>query len=216
MDTTPDNEHDVADDPSAPTSAPASAPGSGPRTGRIERQLARRRQRERLIGILIAVLGIAVLVVAVIALRNPHHGATAAGTDTHQSTPQPAPSVPASGASAPASGSGSGPSSGTSTGTSSIVGSKPLIVLNQTTTPDLAAQAAQRFEHAGWRVSSTQEGYQNDVITTTAYYDPAIAGAKRAALALQRQFATIHRVAQRFPQLPAGPVVVVLTTDYAA
>jgi hypothetical protein len=97
-----------------------------------------------------------------------------------------------------------------------VTGSQPLIVLNQTTTPDLAQQAAARFRSGGWRVTSAQEGYQNDVITTTAYYDPAISGAQRAAQALARQFPTIDRVAERFPELPAGPVVVVLTTDYTS
>ena len=61
-----------------------------------------------------------------------------------------------------------------------------------------------------------QEGYQNDVITTTAYYDPAVPGAQKAAQALARQYPTIHRVAEKFPELPAGPVVVVLTTDYSS
>ena len=182
--------------------------------GRIARQLARRRRRERVIGVLIAVLGVAVLVVAFVALRNPRHAATAAGTDTRASSPavsrSSAPSSNSSStSSAPPSGSGS-------TSSAPGVGSKPLIVLNQTTTPDLAAQAAQRFRSGGWTVDSTQEGYQNDVITTTAYYDPSIPGALRAANALRRQYATIHRVAERFAELPAGPVVVVLTTDYSS
>ncbi len=195
--------------------APVAPSGTTRRSGRVQRQLARRRQRERVIGILIGVLGIAVLVIAFLALRNPHQSATAAGTDTHQSVPQttsPSGGAGSSSSTSPSSGSSSGSSS---TSTPGAIGSKPLIVLNQTTTPDLAQQAAQRFKRAGWSVSSTQEAYQNDVITTTAYYDPAVAGAKRAALALQRQFATIHRVAERFTQLPAGPVVVVLTTDYS-
>jgi cytoskeletal protein RodZ len=216
MDKTPNSEHnsenDAADDVAAGSSTRTPPPrrsGTGMRTGRFERQLARRRQRERLIGVLIAVLGVAVLVVAFLALRNHHQAATAAGTDTHQSTPQPSPSVSSSSTSTSSSGA---PSSGSP----KVIGSKPLVVLNQTTTTGLAQQAAARFKHGGWRVTSAQDGYQNDVITTTAYYDPAVAGAKRAALALRRQFATIHRVAARFPQLPTGPVVVVLTTDYSA
>ena len=189
---------------------PEHAQRRGPRAprGRLARQLARRRRRERIIGILIAVLGIAVLIVAVIALRHPRHAATAAGSDTHKSTP----SVPSS--VVPSSSPSTAPSASSSTG--SAIGSEPLIVLNQTATPDLASQAAQRFRSGGWRVTSAQEGYQNDVITTTAYYDPNVAGAQRAAKALRRQFATIHRVAARFSQLPAGPVVVVLTTDYSS
>jgi hypothetical protein len=177
--------------------------------GRVARQLARRRRRERVIGILIAVLGVAVLIVAFVALRHPHQTATAAGSDTRKHTPSGAPSL------APSSPLSLSPSSSTSPGASAI-GSKPLIVLNQTTTPDLAAQAAQRFRTGGWHVASTQEGYQNDVITTTAYYDPNIPGAQRAANALRKQYTTIHRVAERFPELPAGPVVVVLTTDYSS
>ncbi len=214
MDNLPNSENDSADDVTVDPSTRTPAAGRGgarPRAGRFERQLARRRQRERIIGILIAVLGVAVLVVAFIALRNPHHAATAAGSDTHQSTPQSSPSGSPSVATSTTTSTGTPSSS-----TPSVIGSQPLIVLNQTTTTDLAHQAAQRFKHAGWHVTSTQEGYQNDVITTTAYYDPATPGAKRAALALQRQFATIHRVAERFAELPAGPVVVVLTTDYAA
>jgi hypothetical protein len=177
--------------------------------GRVARQLARRRRRERVIGILIAVLGIAVLIIAFVALRHPHQAATAAGSDTRKTTPSTSPSL------APSSPLSLSPSSSTNSGASAI-GSKPLIVLNQTTTPDLAAQAAQRFRSGGWRVTSTQEGYQNDVITTTAYYDPNVTGALRAANALRNQYSTIHRVAERFPELPAGAVVVVLTTDYSS
>jgi hypothetical protein len=176
--------------------------------GRVARQLARRHRRERIIGILIAVLGIAVLIVAVIALRHPRQAATAAGSDTRKSTPSAPNSV------IPSTSTSTSPSVSGSNGT--VTGSQPLIVLNQTTTPDLAAQAAQRFRSGGWRVTSTEENYQNDVITTTAYYDPNVSGARQAANALQKQFSTIHRVAARFPQLPPGPVVVVLTTDYSS
>lgn len=188
-----------------------------PRPGRVQRQLARRHRRDRIVGVLIALLGVAVLIVAVLALRNPRQSPTGAGSDTHSITP-PAPSSPLT--LSPSSGALSGstsPSSGAPSGSSSHpAAAEPLIVLNQTTTSGLAHQAAARFRSGGWQVTSVQEGYQNDVITTTAYYDPAIAGAERAAEALARQYPTIHRVAERFPELPAGPVVVVLTTDYTS
>ena len=141
---------DPADETPADPWTPAPvAHGTGTRrSGRVQRQLARRRQRERIIGILIGVLGIVVLVIAFLALRNPHHAATAAGTDTHQSTPQtvavrehrleyvdePRPVRRPRASRAPSD-------------------RKPLIVLNQTTTADLAQQAAQRFKRAGWQVS---------------------------------------------------------------
>ena len=190
-------------------------------------------------------LGVVVLIVAILALRNPHTTGTAAGTDTRATTP----SAPASTATSPSastgksgshsgghsgpksganSGAGSGAHSGTNSGSgstapasaSSAIGSQPLIVLNDTSTADLAQQAAQRFEGAGWNVTSYDENYCNEIASTVAYYDPGVAGAKRAAEALQRQFPTIKRVAPRFAPaaggdpLPSGPVVVVLTTDY--
>lgn len=185
-------------------------PWLGHRTprGRVARQVARRHRRERIAGILIAVLGVAVLVVAFVALRQPKTTGTAAGSDTRVVSPAPSPSGGTAGHS----------SSKTSSSSSShhLAVAKPLIVLNQTTTPDLGQQAASRFHAGGWPISSVQENYQNDVITTTAYYDPATAGAEHAAQALVRQYPTIHRVAARFTQLPAGPVVVVLTSDYSS
>jgi len=55
----------------------------------------------------------------------------------------------------------------------------------------------------------------NDIVSTCAYFDPADPGAEAAARALQAQFPTIKRVAPKFAQLPAGPIVVVLTRDYS-
>ena len=96
-----------------------------------------------------------------------------------------------------------------------MVGSLPLVVLNNTTTPNLARDAAQRFDAAGWQVTSYDENYRNDILSPAAYYDPSVPGAKAVATALQRQFPTIKRVVPKFQGLPAGPVVVVLTTDYS-
>jgi len=47
------------------------------------------------------------------------------------------------------------------------------------------------------------------------YYDPAIPNALAAARRLQQQFPTIKRVVPRFAELPPGPLVVVLTSDFA-
>jgi hypothetical protein len=54
----------------------------------------------------------------------------------------------------------------------------------------------------------------NDIISTCAYYDPDVSGAKAAAQALRTQFPVIQRVQPKFAELPSGPVVVVLTPDY--
>jgi hypothetical protein len=103
-----------------------------------------------------------------------------------------------------------------STSAAAGVGSQPLVVLNQGLLAGTAEAAARRFEAVGWKVTSTNENYVNDVVTTTAYYDPNVSGAQSAADALQRQFPTIHRVTARFDNLePDAPVVVVLTSDYS-
>ena len=169
----------------------------------MARRLARRRHWERLAGALIAVLGVAVLVVAIIALRNPKQPSTRAGTDTR---------VVTSTVSAPTGSTSTSPSKGSSK--RAAIGSQPLIVLNDTGTANLASNAAARFERGGWTVTNYDENYSNDIVSTCAYYDPAVKGSKAAAQALRRQYPTIKRIAARFPQLPSGPVVVVLTADY--
>ena len=84
-------------------------------------------------------------------------------------------------------------------------------------TPHLAEQASKRFESGGWTVTKF-DNYQNDIISTCAYYDPDVSGSKAAAQALQKQFPTIKRVEPQFSELSSwnSPVVVILTPDYQA
>jgi hypothetical protein len=89
-----------------------------------------------------------------------------------------------------------------------------LIVLNSTSKSGLAETAAARFKAGGWTVSSTGN-LVNNIISTCAYYDPNVPNAQAAATALQVQFPAIKRVVAKFDGLPAGPVVVVLTSDYS-
>jgi len=162
------------------------------------------------------VVGVAVLIVAILALRNPKEASTAAGTDTRVSTVAPSVTPTSSATTSKSKSPTKKPTtSATSTAPSSAIGSKPLIVLNDTTTPDLAKDAANRFEGGGWNVTTFDENYSNNIISTAAYYDPDISGAEKAAKALQRQYPTIKRVVARFAELPAGPIVVVLTSDYS-
>jgi hypothetical protein len=90
----------------------------------------------------------------------------------------------------------------------------PLVVLNSTTTTGLADTAKQRFEQGGWTVTST-DNITNDILSTCAYYDPSDPANQAAALQLQQQFPAIKRVKERFAELPSGPIVIVLTTDYS-
>ncbi len=177
--------------------------------------MARRRRRERTVGILVVCLGIVVLVVALFALREPKgHVSTAQGSNpsnvakhsqssSAKTSPKPHPSAHVASSSRHA------------------ARPVPLIVLNNTSTPKLAEQAAKRFQTGGWTITMWGT-YHNDIASTCAYYDPNAAGAKAAAEALQAQYPTIKRVEPRFTPdagtdpLPAGPVVVVLTSDYSA
>jgi LytR cell envelope-related transcriptional attenuator len=165
--------------------------------------------------VLVICLGIAVLVVAIIALHEPngHVSAQVGSSSVGKKTTTPA--KPTSSARKPSRSSqprnGDTKSSGAASG---AVKDVPLIVLNNTTVTGLAKQAAERFEQGGWTVTRFAN-YQNDIASTCAYYDPAAAGAKAAAKALQRQYPTIKRIKERFAELPSGPVVVVLTPDYS-
>jgi hypothetical protein len=152
-----------------------------------------------------------VAVVAIVALREPTgHGATALSAKATVATTAKRSPTPTRRAS-----SSSSSSKATDSHSGSAVKNVPLIVLNNTTTLGLAHQAAQRFEHGGWTVTH-YDNLRNEILSTCAYYDPNVAGAKAAATALQAQYPTIKRVEPKFVGLPSGPVVVVLTPDYSA
>ena len=171
-------------------------------------------------------LGAVVLVIAIFALRNPksHVTAGSVGATTVVSSPTGSPTArtsksgsTASAKPAHAATSAQSSASGSSSNTPATTGARSvtLVVLNNTETAGLAKQAANRFEAGGWTVSSTGN-LSNNIISTCAYYDPAVAGAKDAAEALRAQFPTIKRVKARFAELPSGPLVVVLTPGYSS
>ncbi|MBV9594145.1 MAG: LytR C-terminal domain-containing protein [Actinobacteria bacterium] len=182
----------------------------------------RRRQLDRIAGATLALIGVAVLVVALLALRQPKGREAAQTTVTVTSTTSaastPTSNSAASSSSAPASSSASHASSSASAPASSSAAtadkSLPLLVLNNTNKSGLAETAANRFRAGGWTVSSTGN-LDNDIASTCAYYDPSVSGAQAAATALQQQFPSIKRVKPKFSPMPAGPIVVVLATDYS-
>lgn len=190
----------------------------------LSRQLARRQRRERLTGIALAALGAVVLVVALIALRSPKEHAVVAGTATstptatRSSVASTAPSTKPATKPATTRSSTSASTRPTRTPTTSSTPvpppKLPLVVLNNTTVTGLAARASQEFQAGGWTVTSFGN-YQNDILSTAAYYDPSVPNARQSATALQAQFPAIKRVVARFAELPAGPIVVVLTPDFA-
>jgi hypothetical protein len=168
-----------------------------------------------LAGALVVCLGVAVLVIAVIALREPKGHVSAQRSASSVAKQSKASSASTSKKPAPsASTQPTTPAPNGDSRSSARVKSVPLVVLNNTTIGGLAARAAQRFEDGGWTVT-TFGNYQNDILSTCAYYDPSVAGAQQAAEALQQQYPAIKRVKPRFSELPTGPVVVVLTPDYS-
>jgi hypothetical protein len=180
----------------------------------MARQRARRQQRERIAGIVVVCLGVVVLIVAVFALREPN-GHVSAATAQRNSASNVAKQTSTSHTPRHTSNSPK-KHSATPSGTQAAraVKNVPLVVLNNTTVSHLAQQASQQFGDGGWTVTS-YGNYQNDILSTCAYYDPADPEAKAAAEALQAQYPTIKRVEPKFPELPSGPVVVVLTPDYS-
>jgi LytR cell envelope-related transcriptional attenuator len=159
------------------------------------------------------------LSVSIFALKHGHTHATSAGSATSTPSSSSSASVsrtsPAAGgksSSSRAASSRSSGSSGSGSGSGSVT-KLPLIVLNNTTTSGLAERAAHDFEAGGWTVTS-YGNYTNNILSTCAYYDPDVAGAKAAATALRAQFPKIQRVLPKFSGLQAGPVIVILTPDY--
>ena len=172
-----------------------------------------------MVGGLLAGLGVVVLVVALIAIRHPNRNGSTPGSATRTVTLPPSSSTTAGSSSrapstsASSSTSSSAPASGAS---QALIGALPLVVLNATSTPNLASEAGDKFKIAGWTVTSVDENYSNNIISTAAYYDPSVANAKAVAETLQHQFPTIKRVVPKFSPLVDGPIVVILTSDYSS
>ena len=190
-----------------------SAPPSIPPTGT-------RRPFEIFLGVAALVLGILLVIVAITALHHPKgrraQPVTSIPTNSSDDTAVPSASKTASKSptatttkpTPTATATSSAP--GTSASTS---GTLPLVVLNNTSSTT-ATTAAGRFTAGGWTVTSTST-FSGDILSTAAYYDPDVPGAQAAALKLQQQFPAIQRVKEKFDGLPAGPIVVVLTSDYS-
>lgn len=169
------------------------------------------------------IVGGALLVVTVVALNHPKGrqvaNATSPSTASSTASSSPGRATPGStskATSAPAStpaGSATSTPSNTPSTAGAGSGKLPLIVLNNaSTTP--ASVAAQRFQAGGWTVSDTST-FSGDILNTAVYYDPNTPGAEAAATALQQQFPVIKRVKPKFDGLPAGPLVVILDSDYS-
>lgn len=165
------------------------------------------RRAERVVGAVLAILGMAIAVIAIIALQHPS-GRAASTSTVGAGSRAVASARPSAGPVRSATRSAVTPTPAPAPGAA-----VPLVVLDSSGNPARADVAAARFRSAGWQVSSTGE-LSNDILSTCAYYDPNDPAAQPAASLLQQQFPAIARVKEKFPELPSGPIVVVLTAGY--
>ncbi|MCW2524255.1 MAG: glycoprotein [Frankiales bacterium] len=183
-----------------------------------------RRPAELILAVAAIVAALAIGIFAVVALNQPNgrQASKATGDITASVTTnppgvtatatKPAPTSAAPGASS--SGASSAQSPPTAASTPNATMNVPVVVVNNTDVNGLADTAVARLRAGGW--TATNGGnFSGDILSTAAYYDPDIAGAQAAAEALQLQFPAIKRVKEKFDGLPAGPIVLVLTTDYS-
>jgi hypothetical protein len=172
-----------------------------------------RRRFELAVGLGLALLGVLIAAVAIVALNHPKgrqaptaNAAAAPSTSAHPSST--ANSTSAAHTTAPTKTAAKSPPTKTQSNRLAVV------VLNNTSTSGLAETAAARFRQGGW-TATTGGNFEGSILSTAAYYDPSVPGAQAAATALQSQFPAIKRVKPRFTGLPEGPIIVIVTTDYS-
>jgi LytR cell envelope-related transcriptional attenuator len=157
---------------------------------------------------MLALLGVAVAVVALIALQRPAGRQASRATATVT-----APPIASSRASATRSSSSRPPATSHSPTPPATARALSVIVLNNSAPAGAETIAKQQIERAGWPVTSTGT-LDNQILSTCVYYDPANPASLAAAQQLQQKYPAIKRVAPKFAGLPAGPLVVVLTSDF--
>lgn len=191
----------------------------------------------RLVGALVALLGVVLLVVGVVALGGGNSGQSGAA-------PPPSPSVSQPGSQP---GSQSGSQSGDSTSASSTgspsatkatrspnpthtvtvvpppppasrpggtpapatAARAPLTVLNNSTISGLADRAAGQAQNRGWQVAQVGN-FAGRLPVTTVYYTPGDSPGQAAANELAREFPQIDQVLPRYAGLPPTPAGIVL------
>ena len=182
----------------------------------------------RVIGALVALLGVVLLVVGVVALGGGDSGSSGAA-------PAPSPSVASSPATpSRSSGSPSASGSGTTRTTTAprttaappprpsatpsrqtTAARAPLTVLNNSTIRGLADRAAGEVQNQGWQVAQVGN-FAGRLAATTVYYTPGDGAGQAAANELAREFPQIDQVLPRYAGLPPTPagIVLVVTKDW--
>jgi hypothetical protein len=120
--------------------------------------------------------------------------ATAGGAKAPSASPLPASEPPATQAPAP-----------------ETAAKIPVTVLNNSRRTGLAHRVADELRAGGWPIRQTGN-FTGRIRTTTVYYAP---GERGSALALARQYPSIHRVLPRFAGLPGQGLTLVITRDWS-
>jgi hypothetical protein len=190
----------------------------------------------RLVGALVALAGVALLIVGVVALGGGDDGspgaapappatsrppASASSAATVEPTPTagtgvgsaPAPSTAAPTV-APTTVPRTTPPPAPPTATRPSTARAPLTVLNNSTISGLADRAAREAQTRGWQVAQVGN-FAGRLPATTVYYTPGSATEEAAARQLAREFPQVAQVLPRYaglPPTPAGIVLVVTQT----
>lgn len=192
----------------------------------------------RLVGALLAVAGVALLVIGLITLRgrSPEDGnrppGAAPGSSTSAAPSAPSTRPPGASSTAPAT-TGPATTAPTTTATptttapapsgrpSGPAGSTaprvPVTVLNNSKVTGLGERVADQARGKGWPVSLVGN-FAGRIPVTTIYFTPGDAAGQRAAQQFAAEFPAVRRVFPRYEGLPPTPagIVLVVTRDWLA
>lgn len=188
----------------------------------------------RLAGIIVVLVGVALLIFGVVALGggSPDSGAAPAPAPVSPSpsigspasaSASPSPSPSPSPSAGPTAGSGVGstvappaPTTAAPTPTRTTAARAPLTVLNNSVIRGLADRAATAVQSRGWQVAQVGN-FAGQLPATTVYYSPGNAGEEAAARELAREFPQVSQVLPRYAGLPPTPagIVLVVTKDWS-
>lgn len=190
----------------------------------------------RLAGIIVVLVGVALLIFGVVALGrggSSDPGAGAAPAPASPSIGSPASATPSSTApSSTAASPSEVPSAGSGVASTvappprttaapappsrPAIARAPLTVLNNSVIRGLADRAATAVQSRGWRVAQVGN-FAGQLPATTVYYTPGNAGEEAAARQLAREFPQVSQVLPRYAGLPPTPagIVLVVTKDWS-
>jgi LytR cell envelope-related transcriptional attenuator len=187
----------------------------------------------RTVGVLVALVGVALLIVGVVALGGGGSGSSGAAPAPAPVTPsasaRPSSARPSATASrpsasraptatrpAPSAGTTAAPPRPTTAPPPATPPRAPLTVLNNSTIKGLADRAATAVQDRGWQVAQVGN-FAGRLVATTVYFSPGNSVEEAAARELAREFPQVTQVLPRYAGLPPTPagIVLVITKDWS-